>query len=92
MTIGSVTAAQLTAANAITETIAKILSEAGGAHAETTVASAARLAGTFLFRDFKCPVKNIAPGTAVRCEWFRAAGGEGSVGAPGPHRALRCGP
>jgi len=65
MTIPSVTATQLKVADAITGTITRILGEAGGAHAETAVASAARLAGTFLFRDFKFPARNIAPGSAV---------------------------
>jgi len=56
------TQAQLKAADSIAETISRSLSDV---HAETAVASAARLAGTFLFRDFNFPTKDIAPGTAV---------------------------
>ena len=53
---------QLKAADSIAETISRSLSEL---HAETAVSSAARLAGTFLFREFNFPAKNIAPGTTV---------------------------
>jgi hypothetical protein len=56
------TQAQLKAADAIAEAISKGLIDV---HPETAVASAARLAGTFLFRDFNFPAKDIAPGTAV---------------------------
>ena len=61
-TIPAPTQPVLKAADAIAAAISHGLSDA---HAETRVASAARLAGTFLFRDFKFPAKDIAPGTAV---------------------------
>jgi hypothetical protein len=36
-----------------------------GVHAETAVAAAARMAGTFLFRSFEFPASDIEPGQAV---------------------------
>ena len=36
-----------------------------GVHAETAIAAAARMAGTFLFRSFNFPLKDIEPGSAV---------------------------
>jgi hypothetical protein len=59
------TQVELKAADAVAQAITERLSELKVVHAETAVASAARIAGTFLFRDFKFPAGNIAPGTAV---------------------------
>ena len=56
---------QLRAAEEIVQTISKVLSKSGVVHSETAVMSAARIAGTFLFRDFKFPTENIVPGTIV---------------------------
>jgi len=36
-----------------------------GVHAETAVAVAARMAGTFLFRSFNLPMTGVTPGSAV---------------------------
>jgi len=36
-----------------------------GVHAETAVAAAARMAGTFLFQSFNLPMTGITPGSAV---------------------------
>jgi hypothetical protein len=36
-----------------------------GVHAETAIAAAARMAGTFLFRSFNCPLKDLTPGSPV---------------------------
>src|SRR4029077_8101291 len=59
------TQVQLRAADATAQAIISSLSELEVFHAETAVAAAARLAGTFLFRDFNFPAENVAPGTAV---------------------------
>jgi hypothetical protein len=56
---------QLKAADDIVATIVQVLDDGGRVHAETAIASAARIAGTFLFRDFKFSIENISPGTAV---------------------------
>ena len=61
-TVSAPTQQQLKAADSIAEAISRGLSDF---QAETRVASAARLAGTFLFRDFKFPAKDVAPGTLV---------------------------
>jgi hypothetical protein len=59
------TQTQLRAAEEIVQTISNVLSKSGVVHPETAVMSAARIAGTFLFRDFKFPTENIVPGTTV---------------------------
>ncbi len=59
------TQTQLRTAEEIAQTISKVLSKSGVVHPETAVMSAARIAGTFLFRDFKFATENIAPGTTV---------------------------
>jgi hypothetical protein len=65
MDVARPTQAQLKAADAIAQAISKGLSELKVVHAETAVTSAGRIAGTFLFRDFKFPAENVAPGTVV---------------------------
>jgi hypothetical protein len=59
------TQAQLKTADAIAQAISEGLGAAHVVHPQTAVIAAARLAGTFLFRDFKFPTDNVAPGTAV---------------------------
>jgi hypothetical protein len=57
--------AQLQASAQIADAIVTILTTERGVHAETAVASAGRLAGTFLFRSLGLPAREIAPGTPV---------------------------
>lgn len=57
--------AQVVAAAKMVEAIVRLLKNEKGVHAETAIAAAARLGGTFLFRSFGLPTDGIAPGTAV---------------------------
>ena len=45
--------------------IVKALRTEKGVHSETAIAAAARMAGTFLFRSFNFPLKDLKPGSAV---------------------------
>lgn len=45
--------------------IVNVLRTEKGVHSETAIAAAARMAGTFLFRSFNFPLKDVKPGTAV---------------------------
>jgi hypothetical protein len=60
--------AQITAASKTVEAIVRLLKNDRGVHAETAIAAAARLAGTFLFRSFKLPTAGIEPGSPVLSE------------------------
>jgi len=57
--------AQLKASKVIADAIIESLTTERGVHAETAVAAAARMAGTFMFRSFGLPTANIAPGSPV---------------------------
>lgn len=45
-----------------------------GVHAETAIAAAARMAGTFLLRSFGLPLETLAPGSAVLSEQANTQG------------------
>ncbi|MEO8200288.1 MAG: hypothetical protein ABI679_07200 [Gemmatimonadota bacterium] len=57
--------AQLKAASEIADAIVAVLTNERGAHAETVIVAAARMAGTFLFHSFNLPTRNLSPGTPV---------------------------
>src|SRR5215813_11778474 len=59
------TEAQWQAAKKISQLIIAALTTDRGIHAETAVASAARLGGTFLFRSFGLKTDGVKPGTPV---------------------------
>jgi hypothetical protein len=59
------TKAQLAAADQFINVITSALTSDRGVHAETAIAGAARMAGTFLFRSFNFQLNDVAPGTAV---------------------------
>jgi hypothetical protein len=59
------TQAQLRAADRYVDIVIKALKTEKGVHSETAIAAAARMAGTFLFRSFAFPLKDIKPGSAV---------------------------
>jgi len=59
------TEAQWQAAEKISQLIIAALTTDRGIHAETAVASAARLAGSFLFRSFGLKTGGVKPGTPV---------------------------
>ena len=59
------TAEQRAAAIEIVDAIIDALASQRGVHAETAVAAAARMSGTFAFRSFGLPVTNIEPGSPV---------------------------
>lgn len=62
------TKAQHAAAGKIVEAIVAALRTEKGTHAETAIAGAARMAGTFLFRSLAIPAGDAAPGTPVLSE------------------------
>jgi hypothetical protein len=55
----------LSAANEFYSVILEKLRNEQGVHAETAIAAAARMAGTFLLRSFNLPIENLTPGDAV---------------------------
>jgi len=57
--------AQVAAAAKMVEAIVRLLRNQKGVHAETAIAAAARLGGTFLFRSFGLPTAGIEPGAPV---------------------------
>ncbi len=59
------TKAQEAAAREIVEAIVPALRTEKGTHAETAIAAAARMGGTFLFRSFNLPVTGTEPGAPV---------------------------
>jgi hypothetical protein len=56
------------AADEMIELIAKELGKNRAVHPGTAISSCARLSGSFMFRSFDVPAKNIAPGTVVLSE------------------------
>ena len=65
---------QLDAAEDFVGLTLNTLGTAEGVHAETAVAGAARMAGTFLFRSFGFPKGSLAPGRAVLSEQANTEG------------------
>ena len=63
-----ITEQQHKAADQIIELIAAALGENRAMHPGTAITSCARLAGSFLFRSFNFPAKNISPGNVVLSE------------------------
>lgn len=59
------TPAQLAAADAMVDVIIELLRTDRGVHAETAIAGAARIGGTFLFRSFGYNLKDAQPGSPV---------------------------
>jgi hypothetical protein len=59
------TPAQRAVANEFVDAIIEVLRSDRGVHAETSIAAAARLGGTFLFRSFGFDSRNIQPGSPV---------------------------
>lgn len=59
------TKAQAAAARKIVEAIVQGLHTEKGTHAETAIAAAARMAGTFLFRSFGLAAPGVPPGSPV---------------------------
>lgn len=59
------TQAQIRAADRYVDIIVKSLKTEKGVHSETAISAAARMAGTFLFRSFNFPLKDVQPGSAV---------------------------
>ena len=62
------TRAQSAAAAKIVEVIVGTLRTEKGTHAETAIAAAARMAGTFLFRSLRLGAEGAVPGTPVLSE------------------------
>ena len=59
---------QIDAAKEFVNTTVKSMQTDRGVHAETAVAGAARMAGTFLFRSFGFSLKDVEPGQPVLSE------------------------
>lgn len=70
----AITQPQIDAAQAFGNAVIAALQTERGVHAETAIAAAARMAGTFLFRSFGFDLKGIAPGQAVLSEAANTAG------------------
>jgi len=68
------TQAQIDAAQAFANAAISALGTERGVHAETAVASVARMAGTFLFRSFGFQLGDIRPGQVVLSEQANEAG------------------
>lgn len=65
---------QIDAAQEFANTVVAELKTDKGVHAETAVASVARMAGTFLFRSFGFTLAGVEPGGAVLSEQANEAG------------------
>jgi hypothetical protein len=72
--MASLTEAQLTAANAFATATIDTIREARGVHAETAIATLARMAGTFLYRSFGFDAADVTPGQAVFSDQANEAG------------------
>lgn len=66
--MASLTQEQIEAAHEFADSTVDALGTERGVHAETAVAAAARMAGTFLFRSFDFPMSNVQPGQVVLSE------------------------
>ncbi|MBA4032899.1 MAG: hypothetical protein C0478_18690 [Planctomyces sp.] len=65
---------QRQAADVMTDAVLSAIKQNGGIHAETAIAAAARLAGTFLFRSFHLSDIHARPGDVVLSEMANDAG------------------
>lgn len=63
--MASIAEREAAAARQFYAVILQKLTNEKGVHAETAIAGAARMAGTFLIRSFQLSLDNIAPGTPV---------------------------
>jgi hypothetical protein len=72
--VTAITQPQIDAAQAFGNAVIAALRTERGVHAETAVAAAARMAGTFLFRSFGFDASTLRPGQAVLSEAANAAG------------------
>ncbi len=70
----TITQPQIDAAQAFGNAVIAELQTGRGVHAETAVAAAARMAGTFLFRSFGFDAGAFVPGQAVMSEAANTAG------------------
>lgn len=70
----SLRAEQIAAANAFAAAVINALQTERGVHAETAIAGAARMAGTFLFRSFGFQHIGLAAGAVVLSEHANEAG------------------
>lgn len=70
----SITQPQIDAAREFANAVVSELKTDKGVHAETAVASVARMAGTFLFRSFGFQLADVQPGGAVLSEQANEAG------------------
>ena len=70
----SITQPQIDAAQEFANTVVAELRTDKGVHAETAVASVARMAGTFLFRSFGFQLPDVEPGGVVLSEQANEAG------------------
>jgi hypothetical protein len=66
--LASLTQEQIEAAHEFAASTVDTLGTERGVHAETAVAAAARMAGTFLFRSFDFPMGSVQPGQVVLSE------------------------
>lgn len=66
--MASLSPEQVTAANEMAAAAVEALRTEQGVHAETAVAAAARMAGTFLFRSFGFKFPDVKPGQPVLSE------------------------
>lgn len=71
---GQLTQPQIDAAQAFANAVVSELRTDRGVHAETAVASVARMAGAFLFRSFGFELSGIEPGQPVLSEQANEAG------------------
>ncbi|TAK92006.1 MAG: hypothetical protein EPO06_01975 [Burkholderiaceae bacterium] len=62
------------AADFFNKTLRQLVMTERGIHAETIIASAARMSGTMLFRSFVPPGSNFEPGTAVLSDQANVGG------------------
>lgn len=72
--MASLTDNQIQAAQAFANATIAALKTERGVHAETAVAGAARMAGTFLFRSFGLAAEGLEPGQVVLSEQANEAG------------------
>jgi hypothetical protein len=63
--VSSLSQPQKAAAETFVNVAIEALKTDRGVHAETAVASLARMAGTFMFRSFALPLSDVAPGQIV---------------------------
>lgn len=70
----SITQPQIDAAQVFANAVVNELRTDKGVHAETAVASIARMAGTFLFRSFGFQLAHVEPGGVVLSEQANEAG------------------